>query len=170
MISVAQGTEYRKGNIIIFTGTEEIPCPVCGGKLRVHGTCTRKLHRKDGAETYRLRVMECKKCGKTHRELPGWIVPYKRLDVEMLGSIAEDTGKGETEYPDISTWERIKEWVNWFLSYALQILDGLRVSLGKTLSTIPVGASLSRQLAYYVRLVANSGNWIQHRSVMHRCP
>ena len=114
--------------------------------------------------------MECKECGKTHRELPGWIVPYKRLDVEMLGSIAEDTGKGETEYPDISTWERIKGWVDWFLSYALHILDGLRVSLGETIVTIPVGASLSRQLAYYVRLVANSGNWIQHRSVMHGGP
>ena len=170
MISVAQGTEYRKGNIIFFTGTEEIPCPICGGKLGVHGTCMRTLQRKDKTEKYRLRVMECKKCGKTHRELPERIVPYKRMDAEVLGTIAAETGIGDVEAPDVSTWARIRGWVMWFLSYGQHILEGMRVSMGDTLTTIPLGASLSRQLVYYVRLVANSGNWIQHRSVMHRGP
>ena len=163
---VAQGTEYRKSDIIIFTGTEEIPCPTCGGRLRVHGTCRRKVQRKDGQEIYRLRVMECRACGKTHRELPEGIVPYKRMDAELLGVIAEDPGVGELEAPSISTWDRVKTWIIWFLAYAKHVLEGQQISLGKTFATIPPGHSFGRRLAYYVRLVANSGQWIQHRSVM----
>ena len=159
MISVAQGVEYRKSGIIFFTGSEEIPCPVCGGQLRVHGTCRRKLQTKEGVDVYRLRVMECKACGKTHRELPEGIVPYKRMDAKLLGSIAEDPGAGELEAPDISTWDRVKAWVKRFLAYARHILEEQRIAYGKAFATIPAGHSLSRQLAYYVRLVVNSGNW-----------
>lgn len=126
----------------------------------------RKVQQKGGLEIYRLRVMECSTCGKTHRELPEGIVPYKRMDAELLGIIAEDPGTGELDAPNISTWNRVKAWIIWFLSYAKHILEGQRISLGKTFATIHSGDPLSRQLVYYVRLVANSGQWIQHRSVM----
>ena len=93
-------------------------------------------------------------------------MPYKRMDAELLGTITEDTGTEDVDEPDISTWERVKRWVTWFLTYAQHVLNGLKVLLGETILTIPVGGSLSRQLMYFVRLVANSGNWVQHRSVM----
>ena len=110
--------------------------------------------------------MECKSCGKTHRELPEGIVPYKRMDAELLGSIAEDNGKDDLDMPSISTWERVKRWVNWFLAYARQILEGQKALLRRDVPTVSSGDSIRRQLVYYVRLVANSGSWIQHRSVM----
>ena len=164
--------EYRKGEMIFFTGTEEIPCPVCGGELRVHGRCTRKLRRREGVDIYRLRVMECKSCGKTHRELPEGIVPYKRMDAEQLSNISEIEEEDElestedTEDTEVSTWKRVREWMLWFLDYALDVLRSLQTLLGKDFTTISGGDCLSRRLKYYVRLVANSGNWIQHRSAM----
>ena len=115
MISVAQGTEYRKGEIIIYTGAEEIPCPVCGGHLRVHGTCMHKLRRKDDTNMYRLRVMECKSCGKTHRELPEGIALCKRMDAEQLinfSKVEEEDGLEGTEdmeNTEGSTWKRVRE-------------------------------------------------------------
>ena len=166
MISVTQGIEYRKRDITIFVGTEKVPCPVCGGSLRVRGTCIRKLRRKDGVETYQLRVLKCEECERTHRELPKGIVPYKRMDSEMLGTIAEDNGKDDLDVPGISTWERVKVWVEWFLTYARHIYEGQKKTLGHTLPSISTGESIRRQLEYSVRLVVNSGNWIQHRSVM----
>ena len=166
MISVAQGTEYRKGEIIIFTGTENIPCPVCGGHLRVHGTCTRKLRRRDGTDVYRLRVMECKSCGKTHRELPEGIVPYKRMDAERLSDITEAAEEKDLGDAETSTWKRVKEWVLWFLEYALKVLKSLQTLLGAEFPTVSSDDCLSRRLKYFVRLVVNSGNWIQHRSAV----
>lgn len=119
-------------------------------------------------EVYRLRVMECKECGKTHRELPEWIVPYKRMDVELLSvisEVAEERCLGETE---AGTWRRVKAWVAWFLAYALNVLKSVQVTLGRGFPTIPSGDSLHRKLAYFVRLVVNSGQWAQHRSDVKR--
>lgn len=166
MISVAQGTEYRKSDIIIFTGTEEIPCPICRGELRVHGTCRRKVRRENGEEVYRLRVMKCKECGKTHRELPAGIVPYKRMDAQLLCAISEVSKEGNLEETEVSTWKRVKDWVTWFFAYAQAVLQSVEVSLGQTIPTSPCDDPLSRKLTYYVRLVVNSGQWIQHRSAM----
>ena len=97
MISVTQGIAYRKREIIIFTGNETIPCPVCGGHLKVRGTCERKVIRREGTQTYRLRVMECGNCGKTHRELPSFIMPYKRMDADILSEAAEASGEENLE-------------------------------------------------------------------------
>lgn len=155
----------RKGEMIVFTGYEEVPCPVCGGKLKVHGTCRRKFFRREGVQLYQLRVMECKECGRTHRELPDFGVPYKRMDVEMLSEVAEDDGHGRMVKAESSTRHRVKAWVIWFLWYAQKVLEGLRVDT-PDIATIPDGAGLKQRLAYFVRLVVNSGNWIQHRSVV----
>lgn len=166
MISVSQGNEYRKGELIIFTGTEEVPCPVCGGELFVHGTCIRKVRRQNGTEVYRLRVMGCKGCGRTHRELPAGMIPYKRMDADRISDISEISGKEELGMTEESTWHRVKEWVAWFLQYAMYVLEAIRTSLGGEIQTISSGSPRRRKLIYFVRLVANSGRWEQHRSVM----
>ena len=134
--------------------------------MHVHGTCTRKLRRREDIDVYRLRVMECKTCGKTHRELPERIVPYQRMDTELLSSISEVTKEDELGDVEVSTWKRVQEWVLWFLKYALDVLNSFQTLLEKVFPTISSDECLSRRLAYFVRLVANSGNWIQHRSAM----
>ena len=165
MISVAHGAEYRKGGVVFFTGTEEIPCPICQGKLRVRGTCMRKLHSSEGRVLYRLRVMECRKCGKTHRELPFGIVPYKRMDADLLSDIAETPQQSHLEVAETSTWRRVWAWVRWFIQYSLNILTAMQAEYPGILTGLP-GGPLRRQLTYFVRLVVNSGNWVQHRSAL----
>lgn len=160
-------THYEKhfnhcGQIVII-GKESGCCPICGGMLRVHGTCVRKVRHADRVYQCRLRVMECRVCGKTHRELPEGIVPYKRLSLDSLCEIAEAP---EDRYCcETSTWLRVKAWVKWFLWYAENILQGLHVS-GPAFAAIRPGGTLRRQLTHFVRLVVNSGNWLQHRSAV----
>ena len=160
---ITHGSRYRKHGIVIFTGLEEVPCPVCGGRLKVRGTCHRRLITKDGAEVYRLRVMECCSCAKTHRELPDEIVPYKRHSVDMIESISmAEPGNHET-ITDHSTWRRITLWVIWFRQYAQNILEGLKILAASSRTEFPGELSCS-SLANSVRIVANSGNWVQHRT------
>ena len=84
MISVARFEKARNGEITRIYGQEEVVCPVCGGALKVHGTCIRKVRQGDHTHQYHLRVMECRCCGKTHRELPEGIIPYKRHGLNSL--------------------------------------------------------------------------------------
>lgn len=165
MISVRQGTIYRKENVIIFTGAETIPCPICGGSLKVRGTCRRKLITREGEETYRLRVMECKACGKTHRELPSHMIPFKRMDESLISDIASAGKKERLNMAESSTWRRVRLWVLWFLQYARSVLEGSQ-GLPNRLPAVSDSAAIECALAPLVRLVVNSGNWIQHRSAL----
>lgn len=100
-------------------------------------------------------------------------MPYKRLCAESLVEIAEADPFAQTEALndddfldyEISTWRRIRRWLSWFLQYAQFIAEGLR-SEGLQIPTEAPGKTMSEQLVYFVRLVVNSGNWQQHRSVL----
>ncbi len=122
MIIAAHGTEYFKNNLTIFTGSGDTVCPDCGGKLIVHGTCRRKIKTHSEEKVYRLRVMECVRCGKTHRELPSGFIPYKRMDAQFISEIAEASPAEHMMLAESSTWQRIKMWVAWFLQYAQELL------------------------------------------------
>lgn len=163
MISVAQYEVTRNNGRIKVVGKESLCCPVCGGKLSVHGTCVRKVQCTNGVEILQLRVMQCRSCGKTHRELPEFVVPYKRNSLNLLCEIAEAT---EDSYPcETSTWLRVKTWVAWFLWYARNVWRGLCIS-DPAFAAMEVVGCMRRQLACFVRLVVNSGNWVQHRSAV----
>ena len=165
MISIARFEMSRNGDKTKIFSKEDSICPVCGGPLKVHGTCTRKVRHGDHTRQYHLRVMECRCCGKTHRELPEGIVPYKRHGLNSLCEIAEAT---ETQHIcETSTWLRTRFWFAWFLWYAQNIMEGL-IAAGQVPTTFYPGHSLRRRTASFVRLVANSGNWEQHRSAMTR--
>lgn len=160
---ITHGNRYRKHGIVIFTGSENICCPVCGGSLKVRGTCRRRLITKDGTETYRLRVLECRNCGRSHRELPSEIVPYKRHSAGMMESIATSGPGKHEEITDYSTWRRITLWVIWFFQYAQNIVEGLKAIATYSQTEFPGNLSCP-SLKYFVRIVVNSGNWIQHRT------
>ena len=165
MVSISRFRKIRNGGQTRICSEENCLCPICGGNLKVHGTCTRKIKRNDNTEEYRLRVLECRQCGKTHRELPSGIVPYKRHGLDNICEIAESN---ETKHTcETSTWLRIRFWLAWFLWYAQNIMEGLIVAQ-QLPTTFHPGHSLRRRTASFVRLVANRGNWEQHRSAMTR--
>ena len=145
---------------------EFVSCPCCSGDLFVRGTCRRKVRRftehSDGQfpEIWYLRVMQCRQCRKTHRELPDWIIPYKRCSVEMYAEIAEGN---EKVCCDGTTITIVRLWVEWFLNYARHIVEAMKV-LYPGFSPIPDSKPLADRLTYFVRLTVNSGNGIHNRS------
>lgn len=162
MVIVSRFTRICKNGIWIITGTETIPCPVCGGKLQVHGTCLRCVRdEQDRRQCLRLRVLSCKECGHTHRELPEGLVPYKRHSAESICAMKE---RPETCFTEPSVRQKILAWLSWFLCYADQVTESLRAQ-GFRLPNFS-GYELCRQLKQFVRLVGNAGMWEQHRSAM----
>ena len=165
MVSISQYTLICKDGIWVVTGTEEIPCPVCGGELYVRGTCRRGLRQPDETKNvYRLRVLGCRDCGRSHRELIEEIVPYKRHSVDAICTMQENPKEC---LPEPSVRLRVIAWLCWFLRYAAQVKESLRLT--GVYVTEPPGESLRRRLMCFVRIVVNSGNWAQHRSVMTCC-
>ena len=104
--------------------------------------------------------MQCRQCRKTHRELPDWIIPYKRCSAEMYAEIAEDN---EKVCCDGTTIAIVRLWVEWFLIYARHIVEAMKI-LYPGFSPIPDNKPLAERLMYFVRLVVNSGNWVHNRS------
>ena len=174
MICISNYDAYCNGNVTIITGMEEFVCPVCGGnEYKVHGTCCRKVRTREGTRRFRLRILRCCGCGRTHRELPEGIIPYRRFCAESLAEIAEAdpqaqvdalTDNDPVDY-EYNTWRRIRRWLSGFIRYAQFITESLRLS-GLYIPAEKSGKKLSEQLSYFVRLVVNSGNWQQHRSVL----
>ena len=180
MINVTRFTCVRKAVIINVTGLEDQLCPYCGGNLFVHGTCKRHLKTTGGNVILRLRVMECRKCGATHREMPHGLVPYRRYSAEMLCAIFtgylpeknEDTDSIDTrtsverkEYAedacmcDPSIRQRIIEWLSCFLT---RVQNMAEIRSDRTLASDSICCRLKR----YVRILINSGKWKQHRFTM----
>lgn len=55
--------------------------------------------------------------------------------------------------------------MSWFLQYAKMIQESL-ILRGLLSKTEYVGKSIAEQTAYFVRLVTNSGNWVQQWSAL----
>ena len=161
MVSLSQFRKKCKGDLIVIIALEYIPCPYCGGELFTRGTCRRQAINSAGdVDHYQLRVLQCRNCKRTHRELPAPLVPYKRYDGEAITRIKSEP---ESAPCNSRTVELVQRWLEWFLSYANHIRESqsliLSVPLPKT-----SGKNLLSELLELVRIVANSGNWLHNRT------
>ena len=66
---------------------------------------------------------------------------------------------------EFSAFLRLKAWLTWFLEYAEKVMTGLAAAYDTVLS-VPGNLTPAERLVYFVRLVANSGFWVQHRSAL----
>ena len=161
MVSLAQFRKKIKGNLIVIIALEIIPCPFCGGELFTRGTCRRKAINSAGdTDHYQLRVLQCRNCGRTHRELPAPLVPYKRYDGEAITSIKSDP---ECAPCNNRTVDLILRWLEWFISYANHIRESQSLILSVPLSKTS-GEILLPGFMTLVRTVVNSGNWLHNRT------
>ena len=155
-------------DVLRLRGKETVPCPICGGKLKVHGSCRRKLQiASNETVIYHLRVMKCCTCGKTHRELPDGVIPYKRMSADyftQVSNVPTESALDEHELADVesSTWRRVVSWMRWFIRYVDSVLA--IVGFDPLPATFCIGNIAAGQTEHFVRLVVNSGFWIQHRS------
>lgn len=92
----------------------EINCPYCGGVLRYYDRVQRIVRTRYNKIYYIwMRRFRCDYCGKTHRELPELLLPYKHYERDVIlgvieGLITPDT-LGFENYPCDAT---MRKWVN----------------------------------------------------------
>lgn len=98
----------RKHGTYVVRGGDTALCPCCSSLMTVHGTCRRIVRSFEGRAQLQLRVMKCKKCGRTHRELPHFLIPYKRYSLHSIYEIL--TMPKENCPCELSTLYRLKHW------------------------------------------------------------
>lgn len=109
MMVYVRNYKIEMKNGIAYVSSESIVhCPDCGMKLVFHGTCKRKVREQEKTSCYVLRVLFCKNCEKTHRELPDFIVGYKRYGRDELCEIVMNE---ESYYCEDSTRDRTIIWL-----------------------------------------------------------
>ncbi len=106
--------------MITMITTDERICPKCGGQLKYYDSVKRIVRTKNRTtKRIILRRMRCTKCGKLHREIPKFIIPYKEYEYEVImgvleGYVTSDT-LGYEDYPCEMTM------IRWKKEYANQI-------------------------------------------------
>ncbi len=83
---------YKKDERIYVYGKGVPCCPDCGKRMKVHGTYERKLRTLQHPEGIRhvLRVLDCKECSRSHREVPDFIVPHKSYSYGYMCAVAKE--------------------------------------------------------------------------------
>ncbi len=132
MVSLSRFRKKYKGDLIIVVAQEILSCPCCEGDLFVRGTCRRQAINSAGSKVqYQLRVLQCRDCRRTHRELPDPLVPYKRYDGEAITYIENDPSNAPSSIRSVPL---ILGWLAWFNSYANHICESQSLILPAPLS------------------------------------
>ena len=99
----------------------EACCPICGGELKYYDS-VRRIVRTKRRVTKRviIRRMRCQSCNTLHRELPGYILPHKQYEADIIVGVVEGIISCETlgfeDYPCEITM------IRWIASQKLQLL------------------------------------------------
>jgi len=119
-----------------------------------------------------IRRLQCKspRCKKIHHELPDKAVPYKRYEAKAVETIIEAEDFKKTDCPcEQSTSIRIKTWYSRLREYyesTLQAVEEMNPQSKEMIkkSRKAITERVSGWLCMLVRMVVNSGRWIQTRS------
>ena len=160
MISISQFRKNVKDDFIQIFCDEDVFCPVCLGNLNKHGWCHRDLKEEDGVVHYYLPVLYCKRCNRSHRALPNFMIPYKRYYADAFAEIYDhpnepyslNNGVDETHF------RHMRAWVCAFVAFAKRFLTGLKIQHPELTADYDTGSTLSA-LKYFVRIVVNSNEW-----------
>lgn len=92
---------------------KESTCPCCGGQLKYYDSVKRIVRTKYRKTSWvKIRRLQCEVCGRTHRELPEFIFPYKQYEAEVIQGVLEGFITSETigfeDYPCEMTMIRWK--------------------------------------------------------------
>lgn len=95
-----QEYQYELKNGKIYAYGKVMPCcSKCGKRMTVHGTCERNIRTLEypNGIVHVLRVLDCKPCNRSHREVPDFIVPHRSYSYDYMYAVAQ----GETDGIDI---------------------------------------------------------------------
>lgn len=109
-----------------------------------------------GEKVFVLRVLACRICERTHRELPDFIIAYKRYSCDSICEIVEN----EDSYPcESSTRERMVNWLKGLVHYALFVVGDRAFFTPDQMRA----DKLNRYLSTLASRVVNGGRQTQHR-------
>lgn len=154
-----------------------LPCPCCGDRLTIIGSRKRKCMKGSGETiTLNIRRLRCTQCKKIHHELPDFVVPYKRYEVDCIENVVGDPTTSDTA-ADECTLYRWKRWFEAMAPYLAGCLTSLSIRYSpnpvEPLSVVPQSAlqqighfvgNAPRWLARVVRPIANINLWVHTRS------
>ncbi|WP_236620369.1 DUF6431 domain-containing protein [Sporolactobacillus laevolacticus] len=102
-----------------------MPCPCCGGELKVIGSRLRKYIEDSGkCVSLRIRRLCCGTCSKIHHELPDLLLPYKRYESCCFEKAISQPNKNDVA-TDNSTLFRWNRWFLEFIDYWLACLHSI---------------------------------------------
>ena len=145
---------------IFFVKSKEISyCPICSGELSVRSSKNRKVIKDDGTkDTYRLRVLKCRSCGKIHIELPDFIQPFKHYESEVIETVIDGAS-----YSCPAEESTQRHWRMQFTEKAKQI-DGMLTSIWMEIKMIP--AKLMHKVSLLKNIRKTGTGWL--RAVMRQ--
>ena len=75
--------------MIFFVESSAISyCPLYGEPLSYRDSCERLIRLEGGMNRrFLIRRLKCSSCGKLHRELPDFLVPYKHYASEVISGV-----------------------------------------------------------------------------------
>ena len=156
--------EYNQEECIAYVrADEDVVCPICGnGAMKQKGRRKRNVRTSDGIkQKLSVRHLKCKGCGKTHRELPDIVVPYKQECAETIEKVINgDTAEVGCED---STINRIKAWWSNIMPYIRSVLLSIREKHSIAIELGEMGGIKLRQI---VRALVNTHLWPSAQSVL----
>ena len=160
-------------------------CPNCGEILSFHSRIIRNLISKSGEKKrYNIRVLKCcnLSCPRTyHRELPDFIIAYRRFEAEAIAESISQKNADITVSAEQSTIYRWRQWFNRSATYIIMALLSVQATIeNKTISSslkiqektphmliTEIKKIVSRSdgwLSECFRLLVNSSKWVINRS------
>lgn len=96
---------------MIYEG--EVLCPVCGGNLKLYDHVMRIIREKKGEKDHiYIRRMKCVDCGKIHRELPRYALPYIQYDKDIvMGVLTGQITSDDLDYEDYPCEMTMIRWI-----------------------------------------------------------
>lgn len=96
---------------MIYEG--EITCPICGGELKLYDHVMRCVKIEKGLKNYvYIRRMKCKTCGRIHRELPSYMLPYIQYNKNIVSGVLSGKIKpDDLDYEDYPCETTMMRWI-----------------------------------------------------------
>lgn len=151
-----------KRRILFIKSKEILPCPTCGGRLIVRDSRKRKIIQSDGrCETYQIRRLCCKSCGKIHSELADFMHPHKNYASDVVqGELDQTRASCPAEDSTIARWKAAFEKHK-------QVLEGLLQALWLQVLKKPL--RLLHPISLLETLKNQKSNWLSfvHRALIN---
>jgi hypothetical protein len=155
---------------------EVLFCPFCQGSLAARDSRLRFVIREDGdRETWIVRRLRCRSCGKIHTELPAFILPYKHYEASAIQKTLDDEPDNSCAADD-STLRRWRESFAQAAPHIIALLTALFMKAAETTAPLfqfdnillNIRAKKKHWLTFVFRQLINSGHRLRTRFAF--CP